>query len=448
MTRKPSIWRRFSPYQLLLFGYAVITLTGALLLSLPVSSAHGTSQPFLDALFLATSGISTTGLSVVDIGSYYSVFGQIVLLIIFQIGGIGYMTFVIIMMYLLGIRGSIRTSLAARESLAGSDLQVVRPFLIDVLRYTAIFEGAGALMLTLFWMKEYPFLHSVYLGIFHSVSAFCTAGFCLFPDSVVRYQHSYIMNGTIIGLSLAGGVGFFVLRSVKVFLFNGTKRRRMVRLTAHTKIVLTTTALLVAAGTAVIFVSEDWPDVMDGRDAAAASFFQAVSASTTDGFNSIDIGEMSAPSLTTIMFLMFIGASPGSTGGGIKTTTFALLLILLWARFHKKENNVFGREISEKCVYDAIVVFLSFLMLAFLDTLILSVTESASYSQVMFEIFSALGNTGLSTGITTAFSPTGKLVLIITMFVGRVGILMIASAILVKPKKTLFRYPKEDIFIG
>jgi len=448
MKRQNYIWKRLTPYQLLIFGYIFITVSGALLLSLPVSSAQGTSQPFLDALFVATSGISTSGLSPVDIGSYYSLFGQIVLLVIFQIGGIGYMTFIILTMYALGIKGSIRTSLVAKESLAGPNLHILKNFFFSVLAYSFAFEFVGAAILAVFWMKEYPAAHSMYLGAFHSVSAFCTAGFGLFPDNLMRYRDDTLLNVTIVVLSLAGGIGFFVLRDLTAFIASKFNGRRRFRLTLHTRLVLIVTTIVISIGTIVILFSEHWPSTMNAYDRTLTSVFQAVSASTTDGFNTINIGAMGTASLTILMLLMFVGASPGSTGGGIKTTTFGLLFILAWARLRKRENNVLGTEMSERCIYDAVVVAFCFMLVALTDSVILSITEKSSYVQNLFEIISALGNTGLSTGITAALSSIGKAALIVTMFIGRVGVLSIAFAFLTRPQKVLFRYPKEDVFVG
>jgi len=448
MNKAFSIWKKFTPYQLIVLGYLLITVIGAFLLFLPISSAKGTYQSFLDALFLATSGISTTGLSVVDIGSYYSLFGQIVLMCIFQIGGIGYMTFIVFMMYLLGVKASIKTSIVAKESLAGANAELFRRFFLTVLLYTFIFEFSGAVILALFWTREYPLGHSIYLGIFHSISAFCTAGFSVFPDSLMKYQYNTLVNITIIVVSLAGGIGFFVLKDMNGYIIKKFKKQYPCRLTLHTKIVLIVTCIVVLAGTIVIFLSEIWPKTIGNYEKILASLFQAVSASTTDGYNTIDIGKMSAVSLTTIMFLMFVGASPGSTGGGIKTTTLAIVLIFLYSELQGRKSNVFKREISDRCIHDAIVVFSCFMLVAFLAITILTITEKTSYIQILFETYSALGNTGLSTGITSSLSKIGRLVLIITMFIGRVGPLVIAYAIFSNSKQLDFRYPKEDVFVG
>ena len=442
-----SVWRRLTPHQILLLGYLVIALSGAALLSLPVSSADGAAQPFLDALFVATSGISTSGLTVVNVGSYYSLFGQIVLLVVFQIGGIGYMGFVILMRYFLGMRGSIRTSLVAKESMAGTNLHVLRGFFVSVLLYALVFETIGAAVLAVHWAGDHPPARALYLAVFHSVSAFCTAGFSLFPGSLMACRDSIAVNATVIVLSLAGGLGFFVLRDLAALLRAKLKRKRG-RLTVHSKLVLSVTATVVVAGALVMFLSEQWPGAMTGGERVLASVFQSFSASTTDGFNTIDIGAMSTASLAFIMFMMFVGASPGSTGGGIKTTTFGLLLVLLWSRLKRQENNLFGRELSERCVYDAVVVALCFVLIAFVDSVILSTTEKTTYLQNMFEIFSALGNTGLSMGITAGLSSTAKAAIIVTMFIGRVGILILAFALFSKPPKAAYRFPKEDVLVG
>jgi trk system potassium uptake protein TrkH len=264
----------------------------------------------------------------------------------------------------------------------------------------------------------------------------------------MKYHQSALVNITIVVLSLAGGIGFFVLKDLTAFIGNRLNGRRRFRLTVHTKLVLIVTLIVISIGTIGILLSEHWPPTMDSRDKTLVSLFQAVSASTTDGFNTIDIGKMSAASLNIIMLLMFVGASPGSTGGGIKTTTFALLFVLLWSRIRKRENNVLGREISEQCMYNAVVVALCFMLVAFLDSVILSGTEKTPFIQNLFEILSALGNTGLSTGITSGLSEPAKAILILTMFIGRVGILSLAFALFPHPQKVYFRYPKEDVFVG
>jgi trk system potassium uptake protein TrkH len=387
---------------------------------------------------------------VVDIGSYYTLFGQIVLLCIFQIGGIGYMTFLIFIAYLLGEKISIMTGIVARESLATQShgYRMLGRFFKNVLLYTFIFEAIGAAVLSVYWMKHYSIPHSIYLGIFHSISAFCTAGFSTFPTSLMNYKSSLIVNLTINIVSLVGGIGFFVLMDVFGYIY--TRIRRIpTRLTLHSKMALLVTLIVVTIGTVTILTTEKWPAGLSGYEKLKFASFQSISASTTDGFNTIDIGAMSASGLTILMALMFIGASPGSTGGGIKTTTLGVLFVSMLAYLRgKKSITVFERELPLMTILRAFTVFTLFVMIAVVDLLIMANTEKASYVRVFFEIISALGNTGLSTGITSGLTAIGKVVLIVTMFLGRVGPVSIAMAFFAKPKREVLRYPPEDIFVG
>jgi trk system potassium uptake protein TrkH len=442
--------RIITPYQILVSGYALITLLGAFLLSLPISSAQGQHQPFIDSLFVAASGISTTGLTPVDIGSFYSKFGQIVLLCIFQIGGIGYMTFFVFLIYVLGIRPPLMTRLVAKESLSGSNLRMLEKFFLVVVGFTFIFEFFGAVILAHCWSKEFTLTRAVYLGIFHSVSAFCTAGFGVFSNSLVGYRDNFLVNLTIIVLSIAGGIGFFVLYDLCRFMTAIFKRKYPRRLSVHSKIVIITTAVVMLTGTILILAAEKWPNDIRLTSRITASAFQAVSASTTDGFNTIDIGAMAPISLTFLMFLMFVGASPGGTGGGVKTTTFGIIICFIWSQLKGKESqiNIFKREIPSETVYKAFGILCWFGIIVLLDIIIMSTTEKGSYLQILFEAVSALGNTGLSTGITSSLSDTGKIILIITMFIGRIGPLMAGYFLIGRQKPLLYRYATEDVFVG
>lgn len=442
---------KLSALQILVIGYIIVTLIGAILLSLPVSSTKGEHQPFIDALFVATSGISTSGLCVVDVGSYYSLFGQIVLMCIFQIGGIGYMTFFIFAAYLLGQKFSFQTSTVARESMAtdSHSMHMLGRFFLNVLLFTLLFEFIGALILAIFWMREFTLAQAIYLGIFHSVSAFCTAGFSTFSDSFMKYKSSLTVNLTINIISIIGGIGFFVL----VDLFGSLSRKCRgifpAKLTVHSRMALLVTFIVMSVGAAAIYAAESWPASMSVYDRIAASSFQSISASTTDGFNSVNIGAMSASSLTVLMLLMFIGASPGSTGGGMKTTTLGTIFVSVKAYLQgKRRVNVYEREIPQETIMKAFTIFCLFAAVAAIDIVILANVGKAGYIQVLFEIISALGNTGLSTGITAGLTYLGKALLIITMFIGRVGPLTIGAAILAKEKKASLKCPQEDLFVG
>ncbi len=445
-----SSLRKATAFQILVFGYAAVTLIGATLLSLPISSAEGQHQPFVDSLFVATSGISTTGLSVVDIGSYYNLFGQIVLLCIFQIGGIGYMVFVICFAYLLEMDLPLIAKSVARESMPGADYKTLGRFFGSVAIFTAIFEVAGALLLTLFWQKEFPLSKAAYLGIFHSVAAFCTAGFGTFSDNLVRYKTSPLVNWTISIVSLAGAIGFIVLYDVCVYFLKVIKKQYPRRLSVHSRIALLVSSVVIGLGVAVIFIVENWPAEMTTGERLMASFFQSVSASTTDGFNTLDIGAMTPASLTYMMFLMFVGASPGSTGGGIKTSTFGLILVFLWSQLKtaKTDTNIFKRKIPNDLVYKAFGIFAWFVVVLAADMLILSFTEKASYLQLLFETTSALGNTGLSMGITSQLTSVGKFVLTLTMFIGRIGPLAAGFFLIGKQRPVFCKYATETILIG
>lgn len=358
------------------------------------------------------------------------------------------MTFVMFTSYILGMKVSLRTGIVAKESLATDNFHLLGRFFRNVLFYTVFFEGIGAVILGLFWMNDFSPLYALYLGIFHSVSTFCTAGFSTFSTSLMNYKSNILVNLTVNILSLIGGIGFFVLKDLQGFFHRKRKKILPNFLTLHSKVALIVTGVVNVIGFLVIFVAEKWPKGTALYDKILISSFQAISASTTDGYNSVDIGSMSAASLTILIVLMFIGASPGSTGGGMKTTTLGTLFAAIKSFFQGKPAAQFlHRELPSESVLKAFSLFTLFVGIAFVDITIMAITESASYLQTLFEIISALGNTGLSTGITSTLSFWGKLILTITMFIGRVGPLTIGTAFIVK-KEQPFKYAKEDIFIG
>jgi len=440
----------FTPFQFLVAGYAFVTLIGALLLSLPISSSKNTYQPFIDSLFVATSGISTSGLSVVDIGSYYSLFGQIVLLCIFQVGGIGYMSIIICLISMFDVKISLFSKNVAVESISGTSYGQLNKFLISVIIFTAIFEVIGAAILTGVFLDTYSLRRSVYLGIFHSISAFCTAGFSVFPDSLMKYNCNIILNMTINILSLAGGIGFIVIYEIFIIFRKKLKNKHVFSLSVHSKFVILTTIVFITIGSYIIYFSENWQSGLSEYDKWQISVFQSISASTTDGFNTMDISKMHSGSLTYLIFQMFTGAAPGSTGGGIKVTTMGLILIFLIYQLRGRENNIhiFKHQIPNKSITKAAGIFVWFIIIIFADLLILLYTEKVSLLELLFEITSALGNTGLSMGITSKLSFIGKFFLTITMFIGRVGPLTIGLFFAGKQIESSVRYSEEDIYIG
>lgn len=446
----PKFWQKLTPIQSLVLGFALVTFLGAFLLTLPISSVKGIRQPYIDALFVATSGISTTGLTPVDIGSYYSFFGQLVVLFLVQIGGLGYMVFILLIAYVFGHRPSLYTRVAFRESLAGISLGDMKQMTKVVLLFTFFFELLGTIILSSYWLRDYPPSKAIWLGIFHSISGFCTAGFGLFSDSLESIKYNVVVNITIIIICLAGAVGFFVLYDLFLAVQKITRSKNPFKnLSVHSKVVLFTTSVIIATGVFLLLILENWPASTSWGQRLLFSFFQSNSASTTTGYNSINIGALSAPSLVVLIILMFIGASPGSTGGGIKTTTFGIVFLSIWSLLKGRENiNVFKRRLPRDTVDRAFTIFIMALTLVIVDVVIMTITEKSYFLPILFEIVSGFGNVGLSTGITSSLSIIGKLLITITMFIGRVGPMSIGFSLIGRVVKGSYRYPVATIFVG
>ena len=442
------MFKKLSPIQILVWGYITVVFVAAILFTLPISSSTGARQPFIDALFVSASGISTSGLSPVDIGSFYSFFGQIVLLILFQIGGISYTTFFVFIVYTLGIRLNLMDKIVVKESMAGAGFGNIFKFFRRVTVFTFIFELIGAVILACYWTREFSVSRSIYLGIFHSISAFCTAGFSLFPNGLMPYRGSTCVNLTIDFISIVGGIGFFVLYDLYTLCKKTVKNQYPRRLSVHSKLAIIVTIIVMLAGALVIFYSQDWSAGFTLKDKLLSSTFQSISASTTDGFNTLDIGLMSPTSLFMLILLMFIGASPGSTGGGIKTTTLWVVLLSMQAQLNGRDVNIFKRRISETAIKNAFSIFVWFVVILAVDIIVLTFTENASFLQILFESTSALGNAGLSMGITSRLTDIGKIALTITMFIGRVGPLAMGLFIVGRQKPLPFKYAQEEVFVG
>lgn len=435
-----KVWDVLTPIQLLVIGYISISIIGSLLLMLPIASSSGISQNYIDALFTSTSASTTTGLIVEDTGTYYSLFGQGIILLLFQIGALGYMIGVTLMVLGLGGKISITDRILLRES-------VKRPTTVNMIWFVKIItvitftiEALGALVLTLYWTKEFGFNDALYLGVFHSVSAFCTAGFSLFKDGFIGYQSSILLNVVISILCILGAIGFFVIYDVLRFIGASYKKEQK-KLSVYTKFSFLLTITLILFGFIIIFISEG--------DSIMASLFQAISSSSTTGFNSVDISIMGLPSLFIMMILMFIGASSGGTGGGMKSSTFGVLVLFTYYLLKgKKDVNIFKRIISPEKIDKAFGIFITSMIFIVVALGILLFTEEFSFISLLFEIVSALGTVGLSLGITPHLSSIGKLVIISLMLIGRIGPLAIGFSLLGKQKEISFKYPKADIFVG
>ncbi|MDQ7820113.1 MAG: TrkH family potassium uptake protein [Armatimonadota bacterium] len=442
---RPAFARlEFTPAQSIIAGFAAVIVAGAVALSLPAASADGTRTPFLTALFTATSATCVTGLVVVDTADHYSTFGEVVILTLIQLGGLGYMTVATLLAMAVGRRIGLRERLVLQEAYNLYTIGgVVRLTRMVVLTTLAI-EAAGAVVLALRWVPRFGWGRGLYYSVFHSISAFNNAGFDLMGGfrSLTAFAADVPVNLTLAALIVAGGLGFTVLADLP----------RPRRYTLHARVVLTTTAVLIAAGTALILALESAnPATLGGLSwgrKVLAAFFQSVTPRTA-GFNTVDIGRMREPTLILLVVLMFIGASPGGTGGGIKTTTFvAPLAVILSMLRGRPDPELFRRRLPPVVVYKAVTIAL--LGIAFVLTMgtLLALTEGVAFVPALFEIASAFGTVGLSTGLTPHLSPVGRILVMATVFTGRVGLLTVAFALTRRQRPADFRYPEERVYIG
>lgn len=436
---------KMRPIQFLVTGYIAIILLGSLLLNAPAASSAGVSQDYVDALFTATSAVSTTGLVVVDTGTFYSRFGQSIILLLFQVGGLGYMVFVVFMVYALGRKPSLTSAVTLQQSLSGVTLGNMKQYLKRVVVFTLLFEGLGALVLSIYWMDHYTVAESVFLGVFHSVSAFCTSGFSTFSGSFSSYQTSIFMNVVLSILCIGGGIGFIVLSDLQNLVRKRISGVRPRRLSLHSRLSLVISALLMVAGAVVLISSEPHTPL---PERVLSSAFQSISASSTTGFSTVHIGTLSASTLFMLIILMFIGASPGGSGGGIKVTAFGSMVLSVWALLRgRKEVTAFAWQIPEETVRRSFAVASLVATWVVLVTMVLSATEDGTFLQVLFEVVSAAGTVGLSTGLTPMLTSLGKVLIIATMLIGRVGPLAIAFTV-IGEKKVSFERAEGDIYIG
>lgn len=446
----PRIIKAATPIQILVAGFALIVLVSAVLLAMPFSSTKHEFQPFVDCLFMTSSAISTTGLVVADIGKDYTLFGQLVMLVVVQIGGIGYMCFLpLVVVGLLGGKLTISTRMVLRESMARPGWLDMVKFTKVILISTLVIESLGAALLVIHSAPTRGLAASIYPAIYHSINAFCTAGMSIWPDNLMRYQAAVFPNIVIMLVELAGGIGFFVLydiaRQSKKFV-RGIHPRQ---LSTHSKLALTVTGIVVGVGTVVVLLTE-WPHSrLTAGQMIMAAAFQAVSAETTTGFNSVDIAALTAPAIFMLTVLMFIGASPNSTGGGIKTTTLGVMVAGLLALIRGREDiTMFRRRINYKVLQSAFSLTLA---AGFWCTVVIGLMlliEPARFDQIVFEVVSAFGNVGLSMGITTKLSTLSRLMLSATMFFGRLGPLAIGFSLIGKRESPLHHYAEDEVYVG
>ncbi|OMD45211.1 Trk family potassium uptake protein [Paenibacillus borealis] len=438
---------KLSPPQILVLGFAGVILIGTLLLMLPISSASGHSLRFIDALFTATSATCVTGLVVVDTGTYFSVFGQITILVLIQIGGLGFMTMATLFALLLKRKISLRDRLILQEAMNQSSMEGIVRLIRKVLLYSLIIEASCAALLALRWAVDMPFGRALYYGIFHAVSMFNNAGFDIFGGyrSLTGYVNDPTVNIIVMFLIVSGGIGFIVMSDLMDY-------RKSRRLLLHTKVVLSMTAALILIGTVVIFVFEFTnsrtlgPLNLGGK--LWASFFQSVTPRTA-GANTVDIAGLRQASQFFIVILMFIGASPGSTGGGIKTTTFTLMIGAVVSMLRGRDDIVLFRyRLAQERVFKALTITLLALLLIVSVSMVLSTTEGRPFLMILFETTSAFATVGLSMGLTPELTEVGKILICLTMFAGRLGLLTLAYALGPKQGKALYKYPEGKMIIG
>ncbi len=435
-------------------GFLALIVIGALLLMLPLATASGEWNSPLVALFTATSAVCVTGLIVVDTGTYFSSFGQVIVLALIQLGGLGYMTATTLLLLLVGRRLGLKDRLAIQQAMETSELANVKMLLISIVSMTLIFELTGAFCLLLTFTEQFSFGQALWLSVFHSVSAFNNAGFSLFSDSLVQYAEDTWPIVVISALVILGGIGYQVIMEAFMWARDRIRlRQERTVFSLHFKVVTSTTLFLLILGTvAFLLIEFDNPDTLTGDSFGSQVLiagFQSV-ITRTAGFNSIDIGAMEASSLFMAIALMFIGASPGSTGGGIKTTTLRILLICTRTALRGKEEvNCYQRQIPVARVLKALSVVVSSIISVVVITTCISLSDPGlSFINILFEVVSAFATVGLSTGITADLSTLGQLFIVAMMYIGRVGILLLMAAILGDPNPTAIHYPEEDLLTG
>lgn len=447
--------RALTPAQLLSLHITGLILAGGILLSLPVAAAPGHVVSLVDAFFTSTSAVCVTGLIVRDTPVDFSLFGQIVILVLIQAGGLGYMTISTVLTVALGRRTSLQERLTLADALNVSSMEGLLRFAGTVAVMTLAFEAAGAAILAVRFSVDVGWAQGTYYGVFHAVSAFNNAGFSLFSDNLVGYRADLTVNLVVSTLVIAGGLGFIVLAEV-FRLHQGTARPGW---STHTRMVLAITAgLLVVATASILGLEWSNPRTLEPLpvgEKVLASYFQAVTPRTA-GFNTLDIGAMRVPSLFLIIALMFIGASPGSTGGGVKTTTFGLVLAMVWSTVRgSHEPVVAGRRLAPDVVARAFAVIVIAFFAVNAVALTLLVVEGRDMLTTLFETTSAFGTVGLSMGaagsalsLSGLYGSAGKLLIMGMMFIGRVGPLTLAIALAGGAAAPRLRYPEGKVMIG
>jgi len=455
--KKPiRTFESLTPPQMIVFSFGILILLGTLLLSLPWAT-RGERLPVVDALFTAVSATCVTGLTVVDISQELTRFGQWVVLVLIQVGGLGIMTFSTFFLYLLGRRVSIRGRDIIGSTVGHTPVPNIGALLKKIMLLVFLLEGVGVVLLSLAWMKYHSVPQAIYHGVFHAISAFCNAGFSLYSDSFEGYQSDLVINGVVMALIILGGLGFVVLLDLKHLLKGPRKAFR--HMSFHAKVVLMVTVYLIVIGTVLIFWVERAHTFQSVRPSSGLlmSLFQSVTARTA-GFNTVHIGTLTNGACFVLMLLMFIGGAPGSCAGGVKVSTLGILAAMFFSRLRGyDEPQVFFRSIPREMVGKALVIVLSsvfIISIVFVGLLLsedwyLTPQESRGhFLELLFESISAYGTVGLSMGITPKLTTVGRLLIIVLMFVGRLGPLTMAVALTGRKEKSRIRYARGEVMVG
>lgn len=444
-----QIHSKMSKTQVIAYGFLTIIIIGTCLLKLPFATNSGKSCDWLTALFTATSSTCVTGLVVVDTYTYWSRFGQIVILLLIQIGGLGFMSIGISLLMFFRQKVGLNQRGLMQESISANELGGMVKLVKIIIAGTAIVEATGAILLMFRFVPLVGFWEGVFYSVFHSISAFCNAGFDLmgrfepYSSLSMFYNDAYI-NIIMILLITIGGIGFMVWQDVL------SKKKNYKKYRLHTKIVLSMTAAIFVV-TTLLFLFFEWNQSMEGmtfKERLLSSMFSTVTARTA-GFNTIDTASLSDAGKFLTVILMFIGGSPGSTAGGIKTTTILVIGLYLWSNIRNSSGvNIFGRRLDDEVIKRASLAFFINIMLAISAILIICSMESLNFIDIMFEVFSAIGTAGMSTGITRDICVASKLILVLLMYCGRIGSMTFAMSFVERKFKNPIKLPVEKIIVG
>jgi len=431
----------------LMLSFAFVILLGTVMLMLPEASVQRRVTPLFDALFTATSATCVTGLIVQDTGSYFSLFGQIVILTLIQVGGLGIMTISTAFALIMGRRLTLKLENVMHSVVGDNERLDVFQLLKNIVIVTVMIEAIGAILLFFSFSKTLSPPQAMYNAIFHSISAFCNAGFSLFNDSLMRFVDNPVVNLTITTLILLGGIGFAVIIDLYRYVF---KLDRVRKLNLHSKIVLSVSGILILLGFVGFYIAE-YHGVMENFSISRrilSSWFQSVTARTA-GFNTVDITRIAPASVLVFLAMMFIGASPGSTGGGVKTTTFAVLILSVTSMLRgRRELSLYNRRISLSNYREATSLITLSVGIISIVVFLLFLVENLPFDKLIFEAISAFGTVGLSMGITAKLSGAGKLLITVLMYIGRIGPLTLIYALSMRKREPNINYAEEKIAIG